>query len=611
MSSKNQVFIQQARSAFQRGDLTAVITITQASLSASPGDTELLSLAAAALAMSGRSAEAAAYYQQLVEIHPNDDKQWGNLGNALCDAKQFDKAATALHKAVSIDPSNSYAHFALARTYQAQGDAQDALKHANLACELLPNDSGFIILLAKLCLWTDDWDATRATLNRLSNQRIPPQQLIEIADIYLQMNLYDESRSAFNLALSVQPNNPFALLGLGLLEERVNAIDAATTCVEKVRRLFTGASNEPWFQRLQQLEARLAFRNKDFQLAAKLLTQLVIKAPADPILQSHLHFELGSAYDQAGEISSAWQAFQTAHAVRLRHLRLGFKGVAGNDLIEILNKPNISISKKSHLSISDKHRDPVFIVGFPRSGTTLLEQILDMQPDLASFDEQPFLQLLLVELRKRSLLYPDDVNKIDDPTKLELRALYFEYIKYAVPNLAARRAVDKNPLNLVRLPFAQTFLPNSKVILAIRHPCDVVLSCYMQSFRTPALESSFSSLEATAELYSKSMRCWKNFRHDLQLPIHINRYEDLVSDTSKTTQAIASFLELPWNNTWLNAAEHVHSKGAIRTPSYAQVSEPIHQKAKDRWLRYRKYFSTTCLDHLTPWIEEFGYPIVE
>jgi tetratricopeptide (TPR) repeat protein len=602
-----------AYAAIAAGKFIHAEEMARCSLQQTDNDINWMNVLGMVCAMTERSMEASTYFRRLVEANPNDSAQWSNLGNALCDAQQYDEAIVALKNAILLSENNSYAHFSLARSYQAKGNAINAIEEINHALKLEPTDSGFRLFQANLFVWIDDWDNARIALQQLRGKKLSTEQLVDIANMFLQMNMFDDARLIFNNALNFQPDNINALISLGLLEERVNSVSAAEKYAEKAVKIIS--KNESLKSKqlpaLNQLIARISFRNKNFQHSTDTLTTILSSPPADPMLHSHLCFELGASLDQLGQFDKAWHVFGKAHAVRSEHLKTGHKGVAGSDLLQIIENAPPKISNKTISLTADTNKDPVFIAGFPRSGTTLLEQILDSQNELASFDEQPFLQRLLVLLRQEGLSYPQDFSEIDDLLNSKFRKLYFNYVASAVPNLGLRRPVDKNPLNLIRLPFAQGFLPQSKVIVAIRHPCDVVLSCYMQNFRTPLLQTSFSSLETTAELYAKVMNCWYHFRDSLHLPTYIHRYEDLVTDPIKTTQGLAAFLELPWNESWLDAVGHVKNKGAIRTPSYAQVTEPINQKAKGRWLNYRTCFSATTFQHLAPWIKEFGYQKIE
>jgi hypothetical protein len=251
--------------------------------------------------------------------------------------------------------------------------------------------------------------------------------------------------------------------------------------------------------------------------------------------------------------------------------------------------------------------DPVFLVGFPRSGTTLLEQLLDAHPALASFDEQPFLQRLVSRIHQQGDCYPEALERLDEQSCRQLRAHYFRDVARVLPSLGARRAVDKNPLNLVRLPLVATLFPQAQVLLALRHPCDVVLSCYMQNFRSPAFSITFETLASTAQMYAKVMAHYHEWCDRLGLPVHVLRYESLVADVSGVGRELFAFLGLEWTDDLAGFTERARAKGAISTPSYAQVVQPVNQRAVGRWQRYRPWFEGAALDTLAPWIERLGY----
>jgi len=145
------------------------------------------------------------------------------------------------------------------------------------------------------------------------------------------------------------------------------------------------------------------------------------------------------------------------------------------------------------------------------------------------------------------------------------------------------------------------------VLLAVRHPCDVVLSCYMQNFRSPAFAISFETLASTARMYARVMAHHHAHADRLALPIHRLRYEDLVADVPAVGKALFGFLGLPWDDALAGFTEHAKARGAISTPSYSQVVRPVNQRAVGRWQRYRPWFEGEVLQTLEPWIERLGY----
>ena len=177
------------------------------------------------------------------------------------------------------------------------------------------------------------------------------------------------------------------------------------------------------------------------------------------------------------------------------------------------------------------------------------------------------------------------------------------------PEHWSQRIVDKNPLNMVRLPTLQNLFPKAQVILAIRHPCDVVLSCYMQHFRAPAFALTFETIESTAQMYDKVFSHWYQSADQLKLPVLEWKYEDLVADTEGRARKLFEFLNLPWQDELLAFTERAKSKGAIKTPSYTQVVEQVNARSVGRWQAYEKYFTPAVMKYLEPWLERFGYSI--
>lgn len=569
---------------------------------------EWLSLRCAALAMSGKAMDAVPGFRRLVELLPANPEHWSNLGNALLDAGEIQGAIVALQEALKIRPDVGNAVMALARAYRLASEPALALASARRACELLPDEIDARLLLASMCIWVDDWDQAIREMALLTLGQLTPPQVTELAELYLQVNRFDDAQRAFEHVLTRYPDWVPALLGRGLLAERVNQLAVAQQHAERAAVLMDDRVDDVMHGRLLQLKARLAFRAKDFAGAASILATLLQRAPSDPMVRAHLNFELGAALDQNRDYDRAWLAYSEAHSARTDHLKSG-RGLRAstNDLVRLIDAP---LPDRWSAGLQDYHdgaSEPVFVIGFPRSGTTLLEQILDRQPALASFDEQPFLQRLILQLEGQGLAYPDCLLQIGAETECLLRSRYIDQVMTVLPDLGGRRPVDKNPLNSIRMPLAQRLFPGSCVILAVRHPCDVVLSCHMQSFRTPALEAAFATLETTAKLYCRMMEAWVRIQSDLQLPVLRNRYEDLVADPVGQTQKIASFLGLDWSESWLDSSGRALARGAIHTPSYAQVAEPMHTRSSGRWLRYRSHFSDDVMSDLAPWIDYFGY----
>jgi hypothetical protein len=247
-------------------------------------------------------------------------------------------------------------------------------------------------------------------------------------------------------------------------------------------------------------------------------------------------------------------------------------------------------------------------VGFPRSGTTMLETMLDAHPKLASMDERAFIQDVVDEMHRMGFAYPVGLGELDDAQCARLRTTYANLVKTQArvdPNL---RLVDKNPLNIMRLPLIVRLFPKAKIILALRHPCDVVLSNFMQTFRAPAYIAMCATIESTAQGYADTFDFWIDQAGVLSPDVLELRYEDVVHDIDAQSRRIADFIGIDWDERMVNFHERAKDRGFIGTPSYQQVVEPINRRGVARWEKYREYLEP-AIPILRRHIERWNYPV--
>jgi hypothetical protein len=206
--------------------------------------------------------------------------------------------------------------------------------------------------------------------------------------------------------------------------------------------------------------------------------------------------------------------------------------------------------------------------------------------------------------------YPQRLRGVSREVLERVRGSYWQRVAKKVKLAAGERLVDKNPLNILRLPAIRRVFPNARILLAVRHPCDVILSCYMQQFRAPDFALLCRSIDSLAVGFRRTFDYWYSQSALLAPSVHELKYEDLVRDFESGMRAVADFLELPWTDSMLRPAERAQAKGYISTPSYAQVTQPVNQKSVDRWRRYEKHFGA-ALPPLTPYLTRWGYSAVK
>jgi hypothetical protein len=203
-----------------------------------------------------------------------------------------------------------------------------------------------------------------------------------------------------------------------------------------------------------------------------------------------------------------------------------------------------------------------------------------------------------------------DCDRLEAMTREEIRTLreaYFaELDKHLDDGDSGRTVIDKLPLNIISAGLIHRVFPDATFILAMRHPCDCVLSCYMQSFQLNDAMASFLDLESSATLYDRVMRLWSAYRNVLPLDVQEVRYEDLIDDLEATARPVLAFLGLEWNDALLDYRETALARGRINTPSYNQVTEKLHRQAAGRWENYRAQLDPVY-PLLDSWAKTWGY----
>ncbi len=249
----------------------------------------------------------------------------------------------------------------------------------------------------------------------------------------------------------------------------------------------------------------------------------------------------------------------------------------------------------------DSRPSPAYLCGFLRSGTTLLDTVLMGHPGAQVREEEPMLARL--EDAAGSVANLPDMGA---PDISRMREAYFAELANRGPVDPARLLVDKYPLANLRATFIHRAFPDARFIFALRHPCDVVLSCWMQNFRPTTAMASFLTLESAANMYAATMEHWMRCREALPLKVHTVRYEDLIEDLEGELRPLLDFLELDWDDRLLDYQRTAHERGYIRTPSYSQVTEGLYRRSSGRWEHYRQHMGK-AIEILAPWAIRFGY----
>lgn len=604
--------------AYHAGDLSRVLALGQTISELSLADDTSLLLLSAAQQATGQFNEALHSCRALAERRPDVSAYWNNLGIVARQASDEALAEQALSKAIALAPHEPEVHYNLGLLYAQQQRWLIAREALLEAVSLSPDFIEARLQAAYACHFCGDTRGAEVMLE--GAEAWPPQpadQALILATILSSLGYQD---SAFQtVAQAILPDGPeqrslaqrITALRASMYERSNRLGEARAELAQLPLDMLTSLSSHDWELRHAgiQVHANLAAREGEREHAAELF-QLLQRERSDAHVQANAAFSLAGIRDKQGRHDDAWRALGEAHAAQLRFAQdfvpdLLREGSQPLDMVEH-TVDRLAHDRWSSLRAPRSDESPVFVVGFPRSGTTLLEQMLDAHPHFRSMDERAFIYELIKRMQLAGQSYPADLAMLTQANVDQLRSIYADVVKRAAPDLGARQLVDKNPLNMLCLPMIMRLFPEARIVLCLRHPCDVLLSCYMQAFRSPAFMVLCSSLQRLARGYVDAFEHW--FAHaEVFAPRVLEwRYESVVDRFDEHVSRLGQFLDVADASPMARFAEHARAKGYISTPSYAQVTEGIHRKAVNRWHAYREMFEPV-LPILRPMMERLGY----
>lgn len=388
------------------------------------------------------------------------------------------------------------------------------------------------------------------------------------------------------------------LLGLMFSLTDHSDVDVTPLFNEAKRRKL----NPHW---LNTLEARRLIQGGQEKQALQLLNTVTVAKFGFPEVEAIYHELKGKALNKLEDYDAAFVQFNAMNKIAMSFLPANWKQ---KDLL----KPLYNIS-----CISDVPNDTeapcevAFLIGFPRSGTTLLENVLDSQQNILVLGEKATIDKLVVKMRLDGFRYPVDLNNLTEGYINELRKEYFsEASKYLVEGQLSdyQLLVDKNPFLTMKLPLILTLFPNAKILFAVRHPLDVVLSCYMQNFKSNLQLGYFNDWESCFQRYKDVLDLYCHYQKHMQWDEYRVFYERLVDDFEIQMENIFNFLAVPFDkDTYLAFSKNSKNK-IINTPSRDQVKQGIYQNSKQRWKLYAEYMHPHW-KLLRPYIKDFGYTV--
>ena len=454
-----------------------------------------------------------------------------------------------------------------------------------------------------------------------------------MGEVCIKNNNFELAKKYFNISLSINEENPITQNNLGLVLAHLNHELESIQHFKKSIEL-NPEYKEPLYNLLEiyektnmltELKELASFSMQKFRSnqIIKFYYALILEKQnhlnqANTILENINFIEYSADWDikktyQLGKINDALKnyskAFNYFNEANKKSLNLIGKNLLTNNIYmakvdQYLKQSYSNFSPKKKIqtttNINAKH---FFLIGFPRSGTTLLDTILRSHQDILVVEEKPIVQKMIANLSSL-----DKLENIKEHEVKNLSTIYFSELSKImdIKSIYNKILIDKFPLNIIESRLIHLIFPHAKFIFSVRHPLDCVLSCFMQNFQINQAMTNFLDIEITAKIYDKIMQIWLNYKEISRNSVYQIKYENLTHHFEKTLINLIEFMEINWNKDLLNFNETAVNRERIRTPSYTQVTQPIYTSSSFRWLNYKNELKL-IRPILDKWIKYFNY----
>lgn len=590
MPDKNKILLKKAKHQHQIGNLTDAQALYQKLLKLEPDNGEAYYALGRILKNADRMKEAVACFEKAITLGVRSAEIFAELAHTMIELCRFYDALPMAKAAVTLNPDNiqglrslMLALFSLGQYEQARICGQQLLSRS-------PDNANDHIQFARI---NADSGHNMVAIEH-ANKAISLDPDVKNANqvlcaAYISLHRWDEAMEIASHALEIEAGNPsFTVMKASIMERQGQFNDAYELIKPLLRndqRPNSGAIH---------LYARLAKRlNKQYDAVERLEKLLSVDQLPVSILNNTSSL-LGEAYDDLGQYDKAFTAIDKANTIKPHSYNDQNHEIVIRTIMELFTKERLQNSPVA----THGSKRPIFIVGMPRSGTSLTEKILARHPDVFGGGELKHIRYIvdneLPKILSTSKRFPDYLQDLSTDSINQAAEFYLDHIDQLAPDNQAH-VTDKMPMNFTYLGLIALLFPQAYIIHCTRDPLDTGLSCYFMNFANVDHMGFTQDLKTIGRYYKRYEKLMNHWHQVLSPPIYDLSYEALVSNPDTEIRKLLAFCELPWHPDCLSPHK---SREDTKTASYNQVRQPINTQSIERWRHYEK--------HLQPLKEALG-----
>ena len=513
---------------------------------------------------------------ELIKTFFENNEDYGLLykGVRHLNASRYRKAEDAFKKVLIEDENNIDALRFMGILAFKSGNHDIAEAMLTKALKLDPTYTLVWANLAQVFSVTAQLNKAKKSFKNILNME-PKNGLIwaEYGTVLTKLANYKEGRDAYLKALEFKPDSPRVHLSLGHVYKTMGEIDNSVNSYKNTI-IQNNHSGEAYWS-LANLKT-YSFSENEINTMEETL-----KGDMSDIERSQMHFALGKAYEAKKDFDNSFKNYYEGNKVKKGLIKYSSDDTTENTkrILNFFNQENIQNLSKS----SSNNKDPIFVLGMPRSGSTLVDQIISSHSKVDGTQELPNIIKIAAELNNDSQnTYPEVLKELNDTKISDLGKNYITETAWAREN--APFFVDKMPNNFIHIGLIKTILPNAKIIDTRRDPMDTCFSCFKQFFARGQLFTY--SLEDLGKYYTDYIRAMNHWHNIYGKDIFTVHYDNVVNETEETIRELIDYCNLPFEQECL---EFYNSSRPVKTPSAEQVRQPIYKSGLNYWKNYDKH----------------------